>query len=102
MRAAGRRNILARSSRCSAANSTSQKMRESATSFVQRAQLLLAALAFSPLAQEPLAESVGAYYRTTSADNRYRMLRRDIDHLRELGFLIDKSSTRPPIYSLNG
>ena len=61
---------------------------------------LLQALRHGPLSRPNLLEQLhDAYPRTPSARV---MVDRDITHLAELGIVIEKSRTRPPIYTLLG
>lgn len=61
---------------------------------------LLQALRRGPLSRPDLLEQLhDAYPRTPSAR---AMVDRDITHLAELGIVIEKSRTRPPIYTLHG
>lgn len=71
-----------------------------ATGFVERAARILAALYDGPQPQAALAACAG--YRPTDAESKARMLRRDLAHLRALGFQIERQNTRPPAYRFNG
>jgi len=67
---------------------------------VRRLRALLNALRAAPLARHELLAQLGdAYPQTASAR---RMIDRDILHLARLGIMIEKTNTRPPIYTLRG
>jgi predicted DNA-binding transcriptional regulator YafY len=71
------------------------------TVLIARLRALLDALRAAPLDRPSLLRYVmGTAYRE-SAHTR-RMIDRDIEHLKTLGIIIERSRTRPPVYTLRG
>jgi predicted DNA-binding transcriptional regulator YafY len=67
---------------------------------VRRLSALLDALRAAPLKRHDLLARLGDVYpRTASAR---RMLDRDIEYLKTLGIVVERSPTRPPLYTLSG
>lgn len=64
----------------------------------QRGQALMHALRDGPLARSALLACLGGVY--PDGDAGRRMLDRDLPRLSELGIMIERSATRPPIYTL--
>ena len=71
----------------------------SSTALVARLAALLEALRDGPLPRPELLARLGATYPPASAR---RMVDRDIEHLGTLGIVVERSRTRPPVYTLRG
>src|SRR5689334_20189663 len=70
------------------------------TTLIRRLSALLGALRDGPLDRPALlARLGGAYPQTASAR---RMVDRDLEHLTALGIVVERSRTRPPVYTLSG
>jgi predicted DNA-binding transcriptional regulator YafY len=72
------------------------------TKILRRFVALLQALRDGPLNQPALLEAVWAQQAYPFTRNAARMLDRDIDYLQLLGVSIERSSQRPPVYTLHG
>lgn len=71
------------------------------TLLIARLQALLEALRPGPLDRPTLLQHlVGTIYLSPASARR--MLDRDIVHLKTLGIIIERSRTRPPVYTLRG
>ena len=70
------------------------------TALLNRLSALLAALREQPLAYPELRARLGEAYPAT--DSARRMINRDIEYLRGLGIAIERSATRPLVYTLRG
>ncbi len=70
------------------------------TMLIRRLSALIGALRDGPLDRPALlARLGGAYPQTASAR---RMVDRDLEHLKALGIVVERSHTRPPVYTLSG
>lgn len=68
---------------------------------IARLCALLAALRDGPLDRPSLLQHVeGTHYPQTASARR--MIDRDIEHLKALGIVVERSHTRPPVYTLRG
>lgn len=71
---------------------------DSSWTVFQRGQALINALRDGPLVRSALLGALGSAY--PAGDAGRRMLDRDLPRLAELGILIERSATRPPLYTL--
>jgi predicted DNA-binding transcriptional regulator YafY len=74
--------------------------RSQSTDLVTRLAALIAALRDGPLPRPALLARLGAAY--PAGDSARRMIDRDRDYLATLGIAIERSATRPPVYTLRG
>lgn len=77
-------------------------MREPATKLLERLIALLDALRNGACDQQQLLEKLWASQAYKSSEHATRMLNRDISYLARLGITIERTNTRPPIYTLRG
>jgi predicted DNA-binding transcriptional regulator YafY len=70
------------------------------TKLVRRIQTLLLALQDGPLARPELLQRIADAY--PSGDSARRTLDRDLTYLAQWGIVVERSRTRPPVYTLRG